>query len=476
LTQDIDLDGHDWVPIGNKFDPDCIYSGTFDGRGFTISNMTAPQNIIQSDFVSLYGLFGVTDADIKNVKVSGLIELVSTQSQYFQFHCIGGIAGTSFGSIFNCVSDVDISTSEDLPIGTSYIGGIVGRNYNLISNCMNYGDLSIPRGNTASLGGIVGLNHGTIDHCSNHGDLSGATKYIGGISGESSAAREYSLFMIQFCYIHESIDYCSNNENLPGATNYIGVIFGESFAVRESSPSVIQFCYNHGSIEQTEGNSDEVFYGGIAGSLVHSSIKNCYNVGSITVLNEQDSFQGVAGGLTGLLYYSDADFSITHSYFTSDVGIPAVGHANDDSGIGGIRKAPDEMKTEDFVELLNNDVGKFIFNPGGYPLIEPIVLAFDNDDNDESKSGSGFGNAQVVESQPVIPIIDEKPEVSTSPSDSDDIGDNDNTDKKESESPLDSGKSQSDSSKSNNIGWILGALSIVTVFALGYYFYNKNKE
>ena len=443
LTQNIDLDGNDWVPIGSKWDGNCIYFGIFDGRGFTISNMTAPapQDIARSkvgpDELSLYGLFGLVGGDIKNVKVSGSITFASTANPYLEYYYIGSIAGINYGTIFNCVSEVEISIHSESSdsassLGASYIGGIVGYNPSLVSNCMNYGDIYLEIGNHVPVGGIVGTNYGMIEYCGNYGRLFGTTSAIGGITGNS--------------HDHNDAD---------------GLY-----------PSTIQFCYNQGIIEQeVDGiGLGSVQYGGIAGYIIQTSVENCYNTGQVIVFDPAPSNNhNHAGGLVG----THSSGSITNSYFMEDGSISGVGSPVVDLGI---KRTLDEMKTKEFIELLNDGVGKFIFNPEGYPLVEPIILESYDDNGGKSKGGSSFGKAQIGKSQSVTPVIDEKPEVPTISDDSGDIDDNDNTDKKESESPGDSGESQNDNNKSNSIFWILGALSIAAVFALVYYFYNKNKN
>ena len=85
LGTDIDLDGVNWVPIGGSSGPqyglvegDRVFSGTFDGRGHVISNLTITFNGQQSaedtNQTGLFAMIGSDDAsdyaEVKNLVFS----------------------------------------------------------------------------------------------------------------------------------------------------------------------------------------------------------------------------------------------------------------------------------------------------------------------------------------------------------------------------------------------------------------------
>ena len=87
LTDNIDLTGIDWTPIGK--DDNKAYTGTFDGNGKTITGLT----VTGSDRYT--GLFGFIKGTVKNVV---LTEINITSGTF-----VGGVAGWSFGgNIENC--------------------------------------------------------------------------------------------------------------------------------------------------------------------------------------------------------------------------------------------------------------------------------------------------------------------------------------------------------------------------------------
>ena len=90
LTDDIDLSGTEWTPIGNST---YAFNGTFDGNGHTISGMTigsATDAKALAAGENYLGLFSVlnTNAVVRNVKLTGvLINVTYNASAY-----AGGIA------------------------------------------------------------------------------------------------------------------------------------------------------------------------------------------------------------------------------------------------------------------------------------------------------------------------------------------------------------------------------------------------
>lgn len=103
LTDNIDLTGIDWPPIGK--DDNKAYTGTFDGNGKTITGLT----VTGSDRYT--GLFGFIKGTVKNVV---LTEINITSGTF-----VGGVAGWSFGgNIENCSVSGSVSGSD--------VGGVVG--------------------------------------------------------------------------------------------------------------------------------------------------------------------------------------------------------------------------------------------------------------------------------------------------------------------------------------------------------------
>ena len=132
LDADIDMTGVDWTPICQTVSyhsseaTDTGYSGTFDGKGHTISNLTVTG--ISGDTYS-YGLFGTVSGTVKNL---GMVNYTYTMGSAPDARA-GSIAGQVLtgGTITNCYS-----VGHTVTTNGNIAGGIAGCNYGgTISNC-----------------------------------------------------------------------------------------------------------------------------------------------------------------------------------------------------------------------------------------------------------------------------------------------------------------------------------------------------
>ena len=266
LTNNIDLSGSEWTPIGTETNP---FKGTFDGKDHTVSGIKI------SKWDDDHGLFGYSySATIKNV---GVIDA------YIEgFKNVGGICGYSKydakspkTSIENCYFTGEIS-------GTGGVGGICGDGYVTIDNCYNLGEVS---GN-GEIGGICGSSslNSSIQNCHNTGKVSGMLSDIGGICG-------ISMGEIKKCY---------NTGVISGQKYNVGGICGSDGS--EGSIKSIEGCYNTGSV-----SGGKEYVGGICGYSSNpqcdQSVKNCYNTGKI-------SGTDYVGGICGKAVSIEVSFNV----------------------------------------------------------------------------------------------------------------------------------------------------------------------
>ena len=160
---------------GTSLAPKSSFSGTFDGDGHTLII-----GLQLNDYGSNQGLFGTNSGTIKNLAISGSVNIpVSTSSSnYYEF---GVLVGKNTGTIDGCTNRASITS------GGGYVGGIAGRSTRSIVNCANYGTVTCT--NTSSngyAGGIAGyVSGGSITGCTSVG-LVKSTKGSGGIVGGGS--------------------------------------------------------------------------------------------------------------------------------------------------------------------------------------------------------------------------------------------------------------------------------------------------
>lgn len=202
LTEDIDLSSEEWSPIGigeGVYWGSRSYSGTFDGKGHTIKNLS-----IDNSSAQYVGLFGyVLGGTIRNLTVSGSVKGSGHT---------GGIAGGADGGTFENCANLCVVQSDSTEGGTT--GGIIGfahnMNYELIvRDCYNVGSITTTTGN--SVGGIIGQcinTSGTIRNCYNAGTVTG-TASVGAIIGNPLIDKIYNCY-----YLEGSVTRAGNGDKV----------------------------------------------------------------------------------------------------------------------------------------------------------------------------------------------------------------------------------------------------------------------
>ena len=113
LTDDIDLTGKEWTPIG---DYENRYTGTFDGGNHTITGLTINQYgsyVGMIDFLDSGGT--VQNLTLENVNITGNRNMIGGGD------CVGSVVGDNYGTVTACTASGNVS-------GTSNVGGVVGYN------------------------------------------------------------------------------------------------------------------------------------------------------------------------------------------------------------------------------------------------------------------------------------------------------------------------------------------------------------
>lgn len=238
LVADIDMEGIPYVSAGQlvtlnegEENERIVYgfSGSFDGNGHTISNLTIKRNLRSG--MSYVGLFGychratITNLTLDNVSYA----VVSGADQSSIGAYVGGIVG--YGNLIN-ISNVRVSGEFNMSLcasNPSRIGGIIGAT------------------STASNGALAVINCVTTANAAVEGG-----EWVGGIMGYASCSRM-------------SIINCANYARVK-ATNkdvsYAGGIIGYS-----SNDNTILDCFSTGRVTATRATSTtyKSYAGGIAG-------------------------------------------------------------------------------------------------------------------------------------------------------------------------------------------------------------------
>ena len=200
-TADIDLSGYsNWNPIGTN--NNILFSGSYNGNGYKISNLTATG-------ISYMGLFGCVSGQLENINLDN-VSITAAYDANVGSHDIGGLAGYLEGTIKNShvtgcnisgycdvggligcnwqgsVEECSASGTVTTSSGTGYkesVGGLAGRNNGYIVESFAVADVS---GDAYCTGGLAGNNEGgTIDKCYAAGSVTTTVYWVGGLVGDN---------------------------------------------------------------------------------------------------------------------------------------------------------------------------------------------------------------------------------------------------------------------------------------------------
>ncbi|MCD7981929.1 MAG: hypothetical protein LUF32_06400, partial [Clostridiales bacterium] len=294
LAADVSLSGIEWEPIGTA---DTAFAGTFDGDGYTISDM----EINSSD--GYCGLFGNVSGTICDLTVTGEITNTSSDTDY-----VGGVCGklSAGGLISGVTADVEITAYVSSSEGCYNVGGVVGmvgepgtslytdEDAAVVEQCVNLGSVA----GYVRVGGIAGRSAGIVRECANFGSVynaSGSKKGTGGIvgmNGVNGTATDGGL-----------VENCYNAGYVDGNSGYwTGGIVGF-----QNSLSVTQYCYNSSDlgIYKSEGVAWSWSNPGIGQN--EGTATSVYGIDSV-VGSDPDTTVGNSGGtVTDCIYVSSED-------------------------------------------------------------------------------------------------------------------------------------------------------------------------
>jgi hypothetical protein len=334
LEADISLASYaNWEPIGqfvpasddpeDAENPDLtkVFSGTFDGKGHTISNVT----INHPDIPVGVGLFGfafggaIRNLTIQNANVTG-------------FFLVGGLVGGQ-----GCTVENITLIGNNTITGVNGTGGIVGVSMAGLKNCSATANIVVSDMEMSDVdNGYAGIVAGgrecptPLINCTASGSITanGDSCILGGVCGAALGKDE-----ITGCEAKNvTINAPKGKGNIGGLLGFVGPIEGEEDA---NAPALVTNCKVE-NITITVA-ADTVSVGGLAGGSLNGSIapvehtgdktlfaiKNCQASGTIT--NGQTSI----GSIVGYAYKSTVENSTSMVTWTGG-NLQQIG--NNDNG------------------------------------------------------------------------------------------------------------------------------------------------
>lgn len=231
LAADITLT-EPWTPVGTDYQNP--YTGTFDGKGHTITGLTVTGS---NEYAGLFGYIG-SGGTVKNVKLED-VQIATTNSYGYA----GGVAGYSRGTIENCS-----------------VSGSVSSNY--------------------SAGGVVAQQFGnSITGCSSSATVKG-TGEVGGVAGKTDNSATLTA-----CYATGNVTF----ERASTINTFAGGVVGFN-----GTGSILTACYATGNVTGTGTGTGSIYVGGVTGDNASGTLTACYHAKG-TVSGPDGATGGVTG-------------------------------------------------------------------------------------------------------------------------------------------------------------------------------------
>jgi len=397
LVDDINASGFDFEPIGeaNITDTEAQFTGSFDGNGHTISNLSIDRP--NESGVGLFG--GIWNASVKDVRLED-VEIIGESS-------VGGVVGFTFSQNQQAATEIDgvHVTGEvhgkdagGLIPGNSSVGGIGGQIWSTrITDSSSSADVT----GEEQVGGLIGIKSGgTITRSHATGNVSG-NEDIGGLVGVIGGTLSEST-KINKSYATGSVSGGENVGGLVGRSvgeanssfisksyatgsvsgeKSVGGLIGEAAVVGDDSPvevRIINKSYATGNV------SGEESVGGLLGTNIGFLVKESYAVGSIS--GEEN-----VGGLIGAdaQELPDVDEEVPETEVESSYwDFEATGQEESEGGRG---LTTDEMTGEAAREKMDGfDFEETWTTSDSYPRLAPQVDNFSTGREEEGLPGFGI--------------------------------------------------------------------------------------
>ncbi len=307
LGDDINLNNHEWTPIGRFFMYGGIngaknraFSGTFDGAGHKITNLKVTNNNGNWDARGeTAALFGYIDFPAANAaRAKSAAPAISAEAMAQADAAALGLSGEAYDKVvaertdFYTAFGVEQPSIQPMSLTPAQSGGIV-------KNLKVYGSVTNTRGQGAS--GIVCWNDGLVENCYFEGTIdihdNNTRAYVGGISSLLGSG----AYVVNCA---AKVDAQANGGNF----SYAGGIAGYFYAM--GAGYVVNCSVEPGSIIDSYMDT-----GGVVGGFA-SHVVNCVSAADEVRVNGQieneagyyrGAIIGAFGTATNCFWLSNSD-------------------------------------------------------------------------------------------------------------------------------------------------------------------------
>lgn len=271
LMSDIDLKNTTWSSKS--------FSGTFEGNGYSISNLdkalfydlsgaTVKNLAVQgetSTSLALFSQYISANSTVDNITVKGSVT-VTNESAYNAGALVAYVRGSNV-KINNCSADATVTSAG------GKVGGLIGEmSTGTVTNCSVSGKVT----GKVNIGGLVGYTYGTsaitIRNCISSADVHGTVFDLSDRFGLNTCAGGFIGTALQ----NTTITNCEASGNVTARGNVLGGFLGNG-----GSGALIKNCTAKGNVtgnvynEMPEDGSHGTNTAGFAGTVNGITIENC---------------------------------------------------------------------------------------------------------------------------------------------------------------------------------------------------------
>ena len=294
-----------WKMVADTSDIEKGFSGTLDGNGHTIYDLTIEPS--ESGHSAMFGM--ISTGTVRNLNIS--------RPTHKNGGTLGTIAIENYGTIENCtVSGLNVNIKED----TVNVGGICVYNYGIIQSSEVEGSFYSTSKNS-TIGGICAHNEGYIDDAAFLGKIETEKENVisesvaGGICGFMGAGSVYqSVALVDIkqtsttAYQGGIVGILSEGEIYKTASKGTIIAVSPKELVSSSYSGGMAGLLSNGLVMHSFSDSDIKEYtsksygGGIVGFSEGGMIQQCYSTGTVLQAKgtgEEISAISYAGGILG---------------------------------------------------------------------------------------------------------------------------------------------------------------------------------
>lgn len=272
LDSDIDLCSQNWIPIGYGYSYDGThqFKGSFDGCGYTITNLNISMKSLPVTTTPNLGLFGTITGTISNLNLFGRIILDDRNFlNSAQLMKVGGVCGSG-GDITDSSFNIDLISTFSIRNATFISLSQVAGSANNITRVKVAGDVSLTSSYCGNFGSIASLA-ANVSECESKAKislpLSASSDWtnIGGLVGRA-----------------QDISNCifSGDFEITGrfGDGYIGGIAASASSIRNA---IFAPNYSLNNVSMDNPWALTAFVKAVCGSVNNSDMHNCYYLSDI---------------------------------------------------------------------------------------------------------------------------------------------------------------------------------------------------